>query len=67
MLCVADSRPAETVNVAEILKVAKDQHHIEQNFAFLKDLVIINEIFLKKPERIEALGLIFVLALMTGA
>jgi hypothetical protein len=25
----------------------------------LKDPVIINEIFLKKPERIEALGLIF--------
>ena len=30
----------------------------------MKDPVIINEIFLKKPERIEALGLIFVLALM---
>ena len=58
------SRPAEALNAAEILKLYKDQHYIEQNFAFLKDPVIINEIFLKKPERIEALGLIFVLALM---
>jgi len=58
------SRSVAALSSAEALKLYKDQHYIEQNFAFLKDPVIINAIFLKKPERIEALGLIFVLALM---
>src|SRR5262249_23535349 len=35
-----------------------------QNFAFLKDPVIVNSLFLKKPERIEALGLVLLLALL---
>ena len=39
----------------EILKAYKDQHGIERNFGFLKDPVIVNSIFLDKPERIEAL------------
>lgn len=58
------SRSVAALSSPEALKLYKDQHYIEQNFAFLKDPVIINAIFLKKPERIEALGLIFVLALM---
>ena len=37
---------------------------MEQNFGFLKDPVIVNALFLKSPRRIEALGLILVLALM---
>jgi transposase len=37
---------------------------VEQNFAFLKDPVIVNSLFLKKPERIEALGLVLLLALL---
>jgi transposase len=49
---------------AEILKVYKEQHGIEQNFAFLKDPVIVNSIFIKKPHRIEALGLVLLLALL---
>jgi transposase len=48
----------------EVLKTYKDQHSIEQNFGFLKDPLIVNALFLKKPQRIEALGLILVLALM---
>jgi len=36
----------------------------EQNFAFLKDPVFVNTLFLKSPRRIEALGLVLVLALM---
>ena len=58
------NRSSAALSPAEVLKLYKDQHYIEQNFAFLKDPIIINEIFLKKPERIEALGLILVLALM---
>jgi transposase len=47
-----------------VLQAYKEQHGIEQNFAFLKDPVIVNSLFLKKPERIEALGLVLLLALL---
>jgi transposase len=42
----------------DILTVYKDQHGTEQNYGFLKDPVIVNSLFLKKPARIEALGLV---------
>ena len=35
-----------------------------KNFGFLKDPLIVNDVFLKKPSRIEALGLVLVLALL---
>jgi transposase len=49
---------------AEVLQAYKAQHGVEQNFAFLKDPMIVNSLFLKKPERIEALGLVLLLALL---
>jgi len=48
----------------EILTVYKEQHGTEQNYGFLKDPVIVKSLFLKKPERIEALGLVLLLALL---
>jgi len=48
----------------EILRAYKDQYGIEQNFGFLKDPVIVNSIFLKRPERIEVLGLVLLLSLL---
>ena len=48
----------------KILHTYKDQNGIEHNFSFLKDPVLINAVFLKKPERIEALGLILVISLL---
>ena len=39
-----------------------EQYGIENNFSFLKDDQIVNAIFLKRPERIEALGLILLIA-----
>jgi transposase len=48
----------------DILTGYKDQHGTEQNYGFLKDPVIVNSLFLKKPERLEALGLILLLALL---
>ena len=48
----------------DILTVYKDQHGTEQNYGFLKDPVIVNSLFLKKPERIEALGMVLLLALL---
>jgi transposase len=47
-----------------VLRSYKQQYAIEQNFGFLKDEAIVNSIFLKTPARIEALGLILLLALL---
>ena len=38
----------------DILTVDTEQHGTEQNDGFLKDPVMVNRLFLKKPERIEA-------------
>jgi transposase len=48
----------------DVLRAYKEQQGIEQNFAFLKDPLIVNSLFLKKPKRIEALGLVLLLALL---
>jgi hypothetical protein len=47
-----------------ILQAYKDQNGIEHNFSFLEDPVPVNAVFLKRPERIEAPGLILVLSLL---
>lgn len=49
----------------EVLAAYKEQHGIERNFAFLKDPLVVNDLFLKRPERIEALGFILLTALLT--
>lgn len=49
---------------ASLLQLYKNQSGIEQNFGFLKDPVIVNSIFLKKPTRIEVLGLVLLIALL---
>jgi transposase len=51
-------------NARAVLQAYKEQHGIEQNYGFLKDPLIVNSLFLKKPERIEALGLVLLLALL---
>lgn len=48
----------------KLLRLYKDQSDIEQNFGFLKDPAIVNSIFLKKPTRIEVLGLILLISLL---
>jgi transposase len=48
----------------DILRAYKEQHGIEQNYGFLKDPLIVNGLFLKKPERIEARGFVLLLALL---
>ena len=47
-----------------LLETYKDQSGIEHNFGFLKNPLIVNDLFLKKPERIEALGMILVMSLL---
>lgn len=52
------------ISSKELLRIYHEQHSVEQNFGFLKDPVFVNALFLKTPRRIEALGLVLVLALM---
>ena len=47
-----------------ILQAYKEQHGIERNFGFLKDPAIVDSLFLDLPERIEALALILLTALL---
>lgn len=47
-------------NARSTLKANKDQHGIERNLGFIKGPLIVNSLFLKKPERIEVMGLILV-------
>jgi transposase len=61
------NRPKEgkdAQNAEELLRTYKAQDGIERNFGFLKDPLIVNDLFLKKPERIEALGMILLLCLL---
>ena len=47
-----------------ILHAYKEQHGMERNFGFLKDPAIVDSVFLDRPERIEALALILLTALL---
>jgi transposase len=51
-------------SAGECLTNYKEQHGVERNFSFLKDPLIVNEVFLKKPERINALGMVLMLSLL---
>lgn len=52
------------VDARGILSLYKEQHGVEENFAFLKDSAVVNAIFLKTEKRIEALGLILLISLL---
>jgi len=54
----------EQWSAGQLLSLYKEQNGIEKNFSFLKDPMIVNSIFLKKPERIEVLGLILLISLL---
>ena len=51
-------------SAADLLRAYKDQYGVERNFSFLKDPLVVNDLFLKKPERIEALGAILLISLL---
>lgn len=48
----------------EVLAAYKEQHGIERDFGFLKDPLIVNDLFLKRPDRIEALGFVLLVSLL---
>ncbi len=49
-----------------VLRVYKGQYGVEADFAFLKDPLVVNDLFLKTPARIDALGMVLVLALLVA-
>lgn len=52
------------MDAVTVLELYKGQINIEMNFSFLKDPVHVDEIYLKKPERVLVLGYILLLALV---
>jgi transposase len=48
----------------KLLQTYKGQYCVESDFAFLKDPLIVNDIFLKTPSRIDALAMILIISLM---
>jgi len=52
------------LTAAALLQTYKGQYGVESDFAFLKDPLVVNDLFLKTPSRIDALGMILVIALM---
>lgn len=54
----------DALNSADVLRTYKGQYGVENNFVFLKDPLVVNDLFLKTPSRIDALGMILVIALM---
>ena len=55
---------ADRYDAAALLREYKGQTSVEQRFHFLKDPACVDAIFLKKPERIQALGYVMLLALL---
>jgi transposase len=60
---VPDSGP-DAWDSAGVLRTYKCQYGVENDFAFLKDPLVVNDLFLKTPARIDALGMILIIALM---
>lgn len=57
------TRP-RTWTAPQCLRAYKEQYGVESCFAFLKEPLIVNDVFLKKPGRIDALGLVLLLSLL---
>jgi transposase len=54
----------DSLDAAAVLRTYKGQYGIESDFSFLKDPLVVNDLFLKTPSRIDALGMILIIALM---
>jgi len=61
---ISNELDEEKLSAKEILKEYKGQNSVESTFRILKDPCYVEEIFLKKPERIEAFGYIMVISVM---
>jgi transposase len=52
------------MNAIQILQIYKEQYHVEMNFSFLKDPFFVDEVYLKKPHRVQVLGYLLMTALL---
>lgn len=52
------------LEAAEVLRNYKNQPHLEKRFNSLKSVLEVAPVFLKKPERIEAMLLLYIIALL---
>ena len=52
------------MDAGRLLGTYKGQYGVESDFAFLKDPLVVNDIFIKTPSRIDALGMVLIIALM---
>ena len=59
--------PASRRSTVEVLREYKNQPSVERRFAFLQDPVIVDGIYLKRPDRAYALAFVFLLALLVAA
>ncbi len=55
---------AGALNASRLLQTYKGQYGVESDFAFLKDPLVVNDLFLKTPSRIDALAMVLIIALM---
>ena len=54
----------EDITDEYILKTYKEQSVVERHFAFIKDPRVVGPVYMKKPERVEALAYVFLMALL---
>jgi len=64
LLSNVPTKGAEAMNAEALLRTYKGQYGVESDFAFLKDPIVVNDVFLKNPSRIDALGMVLIIALM---
>ena len=61
---VTDHAESEAWDSARVLQTYKGQAAAETRFRLLKDTVILEAMYVKQPSRVEALGIVFVMALL---
>ena len=56
--------PSNDITDEYILRTYKEQTVVERHFAFIKDPKVIGPVYMKKPQRVEALAYVFLIALL---
>jgi len=64
LLSNVPSSGEDSLDAKALLRCYKGQYGVESDFSFLKDPLVVNDLFLKKPSRVDALGMILVIALL---
>lgn len=54
----------QLIDAQEVLRLYKGQTNVEMNVSFLKDPYFVDKIYFKKPERVQVVAYLFLLALL---